>query len=280
MKKPKDKKKKRKKTPKKHKRYSPLYSSDVSASLWKKIRHLFPKESKNGRPRKWPLRSILNSILYILKTGCQWRYLPKDFPPYQTVYWYFQKWSKSGFIKKIHDLIRNRLRKSLGKNKSPSVGLIDSQSAKTTEQGGERGYDAGKKINGRKRHIVVDSLGFLLAVHVHPANIQDRDGAKETLLKLDTLYPLLELIWADGGYRGKLIEWVNEHIGVKLEIVKRNDDVSGFEVLPWRWIVERTFAWINRSRRMSKDYERFSESTESWIYLSMLRVMFGRLEEV
>lgn len=269
---------KRKKHRKQKKRTE--YPSDLSSNRWRKIRHLFPSRQKIGRPPKWSTKYILDAILYVLRTACPWRYLPKDFAPWETVYGYFRKWTKSGIIKKAHDILRNRVRKELGRNKSPSVGIIDSQSTKTTEQGGERGYDAGKKINGRKRHIVVDCLGFIMTVHIHPADVQDRDGAKPTLEKLKGLYPLLVLLLADGGYRGQLINWVEEELGLELKIVKRDDDAKGFEVIPWRWIVERTLAWISRNRRMSKDFERLPETTESWIYLSMLSLMSNRLEDI
>jgi putative transposase len=248
------------------------YPTDLNDLQWQVIEKIQGDTRKRGHP----LRTIWNGIFYINRTGCQWRMLPNDFPPWQTVYYHFSNWKRNGLIEQVHDKLAEMTRVNVGKQAQPTVGIIDSQSVKTTSVGGEmRGYDAGKKTKGRKRHIVVDTLGLIIAVVVHSGDIQDRDGAKIVMDKIKENLIKLVKIFADGGYAGKLIEYAAETYKWIVEIVKRNE--TGFKILPKRWIVERTFSWINNARRNSKDYELLTETSEAMVRLAMVRIMLNRI---
>jgi putative transposase len=222
-------------------------------------------------------RQVINGILYVTVGGIQWRMLPREYPKWQSVYSYFRQWRDDGSWRRIHDRLRALVRRRAGRHKHATAGCLDSQSVKTTSFAGTRGYDAGKKINGLKRHLLVDTMGLLLAVLVTAASIQDRDGARLLLAHLGVAGKKLRLIWVDGGYRGQLLDWVAAHCRFQLQVVLRSDHRKGFAVLPKRWVGERTLAWLNHNRRLNKDYEQLPATSETFIYIAMIRLMLRRL---
>src|SRR5512147_2113281 len=254
------------------------YPSDLTRTQWERLRPLLPPAQPGGRPREVDLREVLNGIFYLARGGCAWRMMPKDLPIWSTCYDSFRKWRNDGTWSKINDTRRTQVRHRDRRKKSPSMGIIDSQSVKTTERGGPHGKDAHKKVNGRKRHLVVDTLGMVVAAVVHSAGIPDRDGAKPVLEELVGRFPRLKEILADGIYNGGIAEWAKGLGGWIFELVIRPEGEKKFEVLKWRWLVERTFAWLGRYRRLSKDYEGSEESSECWIYLAMTHLMLRRLD--
>jgi putative transposase len=254
------------------------YTTDLTDTEWNLIAYCFPKPAKTGRPREHAFRELLNAIFYAVRTGCQWRNLPKDFPPFGTVYHYFRQWKNSGLWERIHAHLREQARQVEGRKRHATAGIIDSQTVRSSECSEERGYDAGKKINGRKRHLLVDTLGLVLWVMVLPANLQDRAGARRLLAAYyaQGRGARVRYIWADGGYAGVLVAWVHKLWNCTMEIVRRKHP-NGFHILPRRWVVERTFGWLGRYRRLSRDYERQAKTGETMVYLAMIRLMLRRL---
>lgn len=259
-----------------------IYPSDLTDGEWQYLKRCLPKQKPTGRPRKHARRAILDAIFYLVRTGCAWRYLPTDYPCWKTVYHYFRQWRSDGLWRRLNQRLRRCLRKRAGKQAQASAAILDSQSTKTSDTAREgTGFDAGKRVKGRKRHILVDTLGLLMVVIVHAANISETAGARLVLRELARRFWRLKLIWLDGGYKLSLCEWIKTLARwrtVKIEQVKRTDEQAGFTVLPKRWIVERTFGWLIKQRRLAKDYEALCETAEAMVYVAMIRLMLARLD--
>jgi putative transposase len=256
------------------------YPTDISDEAWEWIAPILAQPAGPGRKRTVDIREIANAIFYLDKTGCQWEMLPHDFPDYRHVNYYFLEWTRSGIWDQVLDRLRELARVAAGKQSEPTAAVMDSQSVKTTGHGEERGYDAGKNVKGRKRHVLVDTLGLLLLVLVTRASLQDRDGGVELCDMLQQKFATIKKIWADGSYRGELVEYVRLWCRFVLEIVIRPPEQRGFQIQPKRWIVERSLGWLNPFRRLSKDYETSTESSEAMIKIANIQWMLRRVVSV
>jgi putative transposase len=282
------------------------YPSDLSDEEWRLLEPHLPAPKRRGRPRLHSPRQIVNAVFYVLKSGCQWRMLPREFPPWKTVFHYFRAWRLDGTWERMNQAMRRRLRERLGRHPEPSAGIVDAQSVKTTGVGGEqRGFDGGKKVRGRKRHILVDTEGLVVEARVHSARIPDQDGIRRLLEPVKHRLQRLSYLWVDAGYRGRGRDWAEEALGLEVEVVNRTPkpppekllriwarewfkegremDLGklpkrpAFETLPRRWVAERTFAWISHNRRLGKDHEWLCATGEALIYAAMTRLMVRRL---
>ena len=255
------------------------YPSNLSDAEWEGLQHFLPARTPRGRLRRHCLRSIFDALFYVLRSGCPWRYLPSNFPPWQTVYYHFKQFCRIGLWTCLYRALRDAERQRAGRNPHPSAAIMDAQSVKTVEESGRiRGYDAHKCVKGRKRHLLVDTLGLPLSCYVTPANVHDTVGARYLLAGLKHFVPRLTTIWADQAYQGQeLADWCGITGSWDLKVVKRTPGVRGWSQQPHRWIVERTFSWLSRNRRMSKDYERKVQTSETLIEVAMIRLLLARL---